>query len=249
MLTTPKQCASLNATLGSLNEKDGIDCPICGNKGVVYRVDDAGCLFASECECMERRRSLRLLRRSGLEDLVRKCTFKAFSTPDEFTTRAKQLALDYVTRGEDKWFYISGHPGCGKTHLCTAICRRFLGQNIPVRYMLWREDGPKLKTMVNSDAVGYERLFNEFANAPVLYIDDFLKGKVTEADLNLAFALINARYNRRRKTRTIFSSDRSIAELRKLDEAFGGRIYERAGDGLYVLNAPPDAKNWRCGNK
>ena len=246
MLTTLQQCEILNATLGSLNEKDGIDCPICGNKGYVFRVDDAGILFTSECECMAKRKSLRLLRRSGLEDLVRKCTFKAFSTPDEFTTRAKQLALDYVTRGEEKWFYISGHPGCGKTHLCTAICRRFLAQNIPVRYMLWREDGPKLKTMVNSDAEGYERLFNEFANAPVLYIDDFLKGKVTEADLNLAFALINARYNRRIKTRTIFSSERSIAELRKLDEAFGGRIYERAGDGYYILNATPDAKNWRC---
>lgn len=246
MLTTQREADAFNAVPGKLNEKDGIDCHICGNKGFVFRVDDDGCLITSECECMAKRKSLRMLRRSGLEDLVRECTFKAFQTPDEFTTRAKQLALEYVNRGEDKWFYISGHPGCGKTHLCTAICRRFLAQNIPVRYMLWREDGPKLKTMVNSDAVGYERLFNEFANAPVLYIDDFLKGKVTEADMNLAFALINARYNRRRKTRTIFSSERSIAELRKLDEAFGGRIYERAGDGLFVLNAPPDAKNWRC---
>ena len=192
---------------------------------------------------MAKRKSLRLLRRSGLEDLVRDSTFKSYQTPDEFTQTAKARAMDYVKTGEEKWFYISGHPGCGKTHLCTAICRRFLTQNIPVRYMLWREDGPKLKTMVNSDAEGYERLFNEFANAPVLYIDDFLKGKVTEADMNLAFALINARYNRRRKTRTIFSSERSIAELRKMDEAFGGRIAERA-EG-YILHAPPNAINWR----
>ncbi|MGM9650385.1 MAG: ATP-binding protein, partial [Faecousia sp.] len=244
MLGTLKEAAAFNAVLGKLNEKDGIDCPICGNKGVVYRVDDDGCLFASECECMAKRKSLRLLRRSGLEDMIREKTFKAFTTPDEFTTRAKRTAVDYVNHGENKWFYISGHPGCGKTHLCTAICRRFLSENIPVRYFLWREDGPKLKTMVNSDAEGYAKLFNEFANAPVLYIDDFLKGKVTEADMNLTFALINARYNRSRKTRTIFSSERSIAELRKLDESLGGRVYERAGDGLYVLNAPPDAINW-----
>lgn len=244
MLNSEYQSAVYNSIPGSLNEKDGIDCPICNNKGVLYRVDEAGCLFSRECECMARRKSLRLLRASGLEDLIRKCTFKAFTTPDEFTTRAKQLALDYVTHGEDKWFYISGHTGCGKTHLCTAICRRFLGQNIPVRYMLWREHGPKLKTMVNSDAEGYERLFNEFANAPVLYVDDLFKSKVvTEADMNLAFALINARYNRRRKTRTIFSSERSIAEIRKLDESLGGRIAERA-EG-YILNAPQNAINWR----
>ena len=192
---------------------------------------------------MAKRKSLRLLRCSGLEDLVRDSTFKAYETPDEFTRRAKETALDYVQHGEDKWFYISGHPGCGKTHLCTAICRRLLGQNIPVRYFLWREDGPKLKTMVNNDADAYDKLMGEFINVPVLYIDDFFKGKVTDADLNLAFALINARYNRRRKTRTIFSSERSIAEIRKLDEAFGGRIAERA-EG-YILNAPNNAINWR----
>lgn len=243
MLSADLQNAVYNSLPGNLNEKDGIDCPICNNKGVIYRVDEAGCLYSRECECMAKRKSLRLLRRSGLEDLVRDSTFKAYETPDEFTRRAKEAALDYVQHGEDKWFYISGHPGCGKTHLCTAICRRLLGQNIPVRYFLWREDGPKLKTMVNNDADGYDKLMKEFVDVPVLYIDDFFKGKVTDADMNLAFALINARYNRRRKTRTIFSSERSIAEIRKLDEAFGGRIAERA-DG-YIMNAPNNAINWR----
>ena len=192
---------------------------------------------------MAKRKSLRLLRLSGLEDLVRDSTFKSYQTPDEFTTTAKARAVDYVKNGEEKWFYISGHPGCGKTHLCTAICRRLLGQNIPVRYFMWRKDGPKLKAMVNSDPEGYDKLMNEFVSAPVLYIDDLFKGKVTDADLNLAFALINARYNRRRKTRTIFSSERSIAEIRKLDEAVGGRIAERA-EG-YILHAPQNAINWR----
>ena len=243
MLSIDLQNAAYNSIPGTLNEKDGIDCPICNNKGVFYRVDEAGCLFSRECECMAKRKSLRLLRRSGLEDLVRDSTFKSYQTPDEFSRHAKETALEYVQHGEDKWFYISGHPGCGKTHLCTAICRRLLGQNIPVRYFLWREDGPKLKTMVNNDADAYDRLMGEFINVPVLYIDDFFKGKVTDADMNLAFALINARYNRRRKTRTIFSSERSIAEIRKLDEAFGGRIAERA-DG-YILNAPNNAINWR----
>lgn len=232
-----------NTAQGNLNEKDGIHCPVCGNKGLIYRLDGAGCLYAAECDCMARRKSLRLLRRSGLEDLVAESRFKNFRTPDAFTRRARKTAINYVNQSEGGWFFISGRPGCGKTHLCTAICRRFLLQNIPVRYLLWREDGPKLKAMVNNDPEGYAAEMEALCNVPVLYIDDFFKGMVTEADLNLAFALINARYNRRR-SRTLISSERSLAEIRKLDEAIGSRIMQRA-EG-YILSAPAGAINWRC---
>lgn len=231
-----------NAAPGSLNEKDGIHCPICGNKGVVYRLDPAGCLYATECVCMARRKSIRLLRRSGLESLVKESTFKNFRTPDAFTQRAKKMAINYADQGEGGWFFISGRPGCGKTHLCTAICRRFLLRNVPVRYLLWREDGPRLKAMVNNDPAGYAAEMEELCNVPVLYIDDFLKGKVTDADLNLAFALINARYNRRR-SRTLISSERSLEEIWTLDEATGSRITQRA-EG-FILIAPAGAINWR----
>lgn len=60
---------------------------------------------------------------------------------------------------------------------------------------------------------------------PVLYIDDFLKGSVSEADLNLAYQLLNARYNAAR--RTIISSELSIGEIAGYDEAIAGRIFER----------------------
>ena len=100
--------------------------------------------------------------------------------------------------------------------------------------------------MVNNNPEGYAAETEELFQVPVLYIDDFLKGKVTDADMNLAFALINARCNRRR-SRTIISSERSIAEIRKLDEATGSRIMQRAED--YTLSAPTGAINWRCKGK
>ena len=81
-----------NAAPGRLNETDGSQCPVCGNKGAVYRLDEAGCLYAAECECMARRRSLRLLRRSGLEGLVKESSFNNFQTPDAFTRRAREAA-------------------------------------------------------------------------------------------------------------------------------------------------------------
>lgn len=75
----------------------------------------------------------------------------------------------------------------------------------------------------------------------MLYIDDFFKGKVSDGDINLAFTLINARYDRR--CRTIISSEWSLAEILNLDEAIGSRIRQRAES--YLLSAPAGAVNWR----
>ena len=77
---------------------------------------------------------------------------------------------------------------------------------------------------------------------PVLYIDDFLKckGEPSTGDLNLAFELINGRYNNE-KLRTIISTERSIENVLDFDEALGSRIYEKSKG--YCLSAPHE--NWR----
>ena len=220
---------------------DGIDCPLCENRGYLTRVDETGRLFARECECMSRRRSLRQMRRSGLADLLETNTFKTYRIPDEWTKSCKAAALNYVENGRGRWFYHSGKPGTGKTHLCTAICGKLLKRGEEVRYLLWREEVPELKALVQ-DAAAYKARMDELSSVPVLYIDDFFKGNVSPADLNLAFALLNARYNRH-NTRTILSSELPLSEIRRMDEAIGSRIYERAKG--YILHAPPDARNWR----
>ena len=75
---------------------------------------------------------------------------------------------------------------------------------------------------------------------PVLYIDDFLKGGASDADIRLAFEILNARYNDS-KLKTIISSEMDLTAILNRDEALGGRIYERAKKN--VLRAP--GKNWR----
>ena len=49
----------------------------------------------------------------------------------------------------------------------------------------------------------------------VLYIDDFFKGGITDADFRLAFEIINARYNDK-GLRTIISSEVKIKDLMKI---------------------------------
>ena len=230
----------LQAEVNSVGDPD---CPECHGLGAILSTDEDGVMWSRPCKCLAKRRSERLIEKSGLGDLFESCTLKSFKVTDDWTKKCLDKAVDYCRNGRGSWFYISGRPGTGKTHLCTGICRYLLKHGAAVRYVLWREEIPKLKALVN-EADEYDRRFNELASAQVLYIDDFLKGTVTEADLNLAFALINARYNTK-NARTIFSSERAIRDVRQYDEAIGGRIMQRAD--RYILHAPHDAKDWRAG--
>lgn len=215
----------------------GYDCPECKNKGYIVRVEDGKCVY-KECSCMPKRRALWRINRSGLADLINEYTFDRYQTPEKWQEVAKAKAMQYLDN-PGAWFCISGTPGSGKTHLCTAIASELINKGREVRYMLWRSEAPRLKSLVN-DREEYERLMSEYRGAEVLYIDDFFKGTVTDPDKNLAFELLNDRYNSR-KTMTIISSEKTIEEILAIDEAIGSRMYERS-KGFYVKTA---SENWR----
>jgi DNA replication protein DnaC len=188
---------------------------------------------------MEMRRSIRMLRQSGMMDMMQRYTFENYTAESEDCEKVKQFALDYCSQPSG-WFYIHGRAGSGKTHICTAICNTLMHKGNPIKYMLWRDESVALKGLVNSQSEYAERI-NKLKTVKVLYIDDFFKSKtVTDADVNLAFELLNFRYNDS-KLRTIISSEKSIEEILSIDEAVGSRIYERS-KGFY-LDAP--SSDWR----
>jgi len=217
---------SYNESEGQLT---GYDCPICKNRGNIAVIGENGMFAIRDCDCLIRRRNLKKLRESGLEELLEEYTMEAYETGRPWQKSAKEKALHYVEDGKG-WFVISGNPGTGKTHLCTAICGKLLEQSKSVRYMLWREEAPRLKACVN-DSEKYEKLIGDYKTCDVLYIDDFWKGTVTDADINLSFELLNSRYNDRRKL-TIISGEKDIEQMLEIDEAIGSRIYERSKGNL-----------------
>ena len=111
---------------------------------------------------------------------------------------------------------------------------------LPVRYVQWRADIPAIKAKVN-DAAAYQDAIDPLKSVKVLYIDDFLKGSVTDADKNIAFDLLNARYINPDAI-TIISTELTIDRILSWDEAIGSRINQRAKD--YMLNIGKK-QNWR----
>lgn len=228
----------LNATEGNRHEEDGYQCNACRNKGYIIKlVEDEDGYFhqvCCDCKCVEIRNSIMRMKRSGLKDIIKDYTFDKFEDPEPWQKAIKSAAMEYAKNPEG-WFFLGGQSGAGKTHLCTAICREFLLAGKRVRYMLWRDDIVKIKGAV-TDSEEYSKMIDQFKTVDVLYIDDLFKTgkaadnsvqKPTGADINVAFEIINYRYNNP-SLLTIISSELTEDELIDIDEAIGGRIYERA---------------------
>lgn len=242
----------LNNTEGNRHLEDGYNCPVCKNKGYVFKVveyeDGSYSHVCSDCKCAETRRSIMRMKRSGLESSIKNCTFDKFEATEPWQKSVKAAAMAYAQNPEG-WFFIGGQSGCGKSHICTAICREFLLQGRQVIYMLWRDDIAKLKALA-MDPEERDKTISQFKKAEILYIDDLFKtgkdkegkdGKPSSADINAAFEILNYRYCNP-ELLTIISTELSADELIDIDEATGGRIFERSK----VLNIAGDrSKNYR----
>ena len=148
---TPKERAELKAKLsnedeGNLNEADGYNCPICKNRGFMWEVEEERPYkggqptyrdVVRDCQCKRIRMSIRRLKRSGLEAVMKRCTFDRYEVTEEWQEKIKSAAENFpkvVNKLNEKWFFIGGGVGSGKTHLCTAIARELLWQGKEVRY-------------------------------------------------------------------------------------------------------------------
>ena len=236
---------------GNMVRGDGIDCPECLNKGSLYIVltgeDGVARMYFKQCECLKRRLAVRRIQESGMERALQRYTFQTFETTEDWQERMKATAVSYLNEGvkDGAWLYIGGQSGCGKTHICTAVCGVML-RKLAVRYMAWPHEAQKIKASANDDEK-YGELVRPLQKAEALYIDDFLKplrgkdgsdGNATAADLRLAFDILNLRYLSRKPT--IISSEWFSHEIGALDDAIAGRISEMCGP--WKIDIARDAK-------
>ena len=212
----------------SLDDFDlgGIHCEECNDKGYLLRVDEDGAMWARECPCMKRRRTQRNIRKSGVADMLRRYTFDTYIADTTERLKIKDKAKKF-SEADKGWFIISGRSGSGKSHICGAICGELIERGNELRYFAWREDSVNLKSIINTPE--YKEKIDSLTKVQILYIDDFFKGTVSDADINLAFQILNGRYIDSRK-RTIISTERSMEEIFNIDEALGGRILERSAE-------------------
>lgn len=244
-----KLVASYNATEGTLHMLDGYECPKCRNKGEIATLapDERGgwVLSRYNCECRKVRNAIHRLKKSGLEQSMKRLKDFVVEQPWQEAMLAK--ARDYLAqdRGGSAWFYAGGAVGSGKTFICTGIARELLHAGRQVVYMPWVTEAARIKSLANEQE--QDEALRLFRACEVLYIDDFFKPTTlqsapTGADVRIAYDIINYRYNN--LLPTIISSEKYLTELLDIDEATGSRIYERCR-GNYINVRRGEGRNYR----
>lgn len=237
------------------------DCELCDGTGWIWHdeYDERGVRVKSsseKCVCRKKKENLARMERSGLGHVIKELTFDTFIAKTEWQKDMKRIAQNYVLQLEygdqsrQPWLYLGGAVGSGKTHIATAVCGELLSKGKSVKYMQWLPESRSIKSNINEDSLD-EALY-QYYRTDVLYIDDLFKQQrrrgqrpnPTDADVKIAFMLINERYNSRKPT--IITSEWFLSdELMEIDEGTFSRIYERTKGGFLLEITPGPDKNYR----
>lgn len=239
-----QQAEYYNNQVGDLDE---FDCPICKNKGYIRKVVYMDMYkeyrpVMEICKCMKKRTTLQKAKRSGLGEYLNK-HFDDFEITEAWQRDLKQKAYDYIKKDGNDWFVTLGQSGSGKTLIsCIITNYLLLNKNKDVIYITWTDFVSKLKRNImgnnSNDVSDYLEIIK---NVEVLFIDELLK-KYNDTDLKYIIEIINYRYTKDLKT--IITSERTLNELLKIDEATFSRAVEKSKE--FITNIPKDSKkNYR----
>lgn len=227
----------------TFRELQDYKCDKCDGSGWLY-VKHGDSTVARVCECMNLKANAYNIQKSGLAEVIDRMTFATFRAKEDWQIKLLHKAQEYcdnLLSGGTAWLMICGQIGSGKTHLATAIMRDALFSGFDAKYVLWRDAALGLKRVQLDDEQYSERL-ESLINPNVLYIDDFFKGAITDADKNVAYDIVNGRYMRNRPM--IITCEKTFSEIMAIDEAIGSRIKQMTGD-YYIEIGPDVRKNQR----
>lgn len=207
------------------------ECDVCQDIGWIYNSTTNS---AAECKCRESKRYKAIMDNSGISDIFLKMTFLNYKPKDKAQELAKKKSMEYVRdfqkiRNErQNSIMYCGQVGAGKTHLSIAICNELMNQFVGIRYMPYKEVINYLK-QIKTDEENYQKEMTSYKNAPMLLIDDLFKlserkGVPNEADIDIIYEIINARYIK--SMPMIISTEYDADKLLSTDQATGSRIID-----------------------
>ncbi len=198
---------------------------------------------AEPCSCVleedDRTRRNRLERMSNLGALTR-FTFDNLvptgrSGESTWFESAFRAARDFAAEPSG-WLVLSGASGSGKTHLAAAIANQRITEGEPVLFMVVPDllDHLRASYDAGEDDMGFEQLFDQVRNAPLLILDDIDTGSGTPWAREKLLQVVNHRYNA--SLPTVFTT---TTRPQQLDERLATRLCDEGLSRVLVLDAEP----------
>ena len=237
----------------AMAQERGEDAPVyqcskCNDTEYILRVDENGLTYGARCTCFEAKAAARLLKASGISESDSKKGFADFETMGipalenaVKTATEYYMKFDKIRETRHNSIMFCGASGRGKTTLGMALANNFIRKKcIGVRYTPYRDEMTLLKQEIRDEYTYHEHM-GRIKNASILFIDDLLKGKVTESDINILYEIVNHRYLA--KLPMIISTEKTPRQLVDFDEAIGSRLLEMCNGNLVVFDE--SVKNYR----
>ena len=187
-----------------------------------------GRLYIEQRECA--RTALERMTAQSLKAGLPECYAAKSWTDYEWSNEdALYLGQWYTEVYPERWLYISGGCGVGKTTLASLIGRELIRRGKQVIFRENQELLNELKASFDKTAETTSELIRKYTTCEVMIIDDVGMGLQSEWGVGILEQVINGRYVR--NLRTILTSNYGVEELRarlsRSDEYGGLRIVSR----------------------
>ncbi len=227
-----------------LSNRDTVRCPICQDAGYLrgdFPVGHPmfGQVFPCECKTkeMNERRSEELARLSNLDAFSHQ-TFEDFDSAIDGVDEAYSASIAFAQEPGNRWLFLYGPCGTGKTHLAVAIARYTMQMhNMSVYFAVVPDLLDHLRSTFDpASGSVYDKRFNDIKNAQLLVLDDLGTENATPWAREKLYQVINHRYME--QLPTVVTSN---VDLRKVDD----RIMSRILDHRLSTYIEMDAEDYR----
>jgi DNA replication protein DnaC len=192
-------------------------------------------------------RRTRLERISNLGSLTR-FTFDALvpagrAGESAWFERAYEAARAFAAEPEG-WLVFSGPSGSGKTHLAAAVANARIDLGEPALFMVVPDFLDHLRASYDAtiEELGYDQLFEQVRNAPLLLLDDVDAAAGTPWAREKLFQVVNHRYNT--QFATVFTCS---VRPQQLDERLATRLCDERLSRVYLLEGAARAAYQQVG--
>jgi DNA replication protein DnaC len=147
--------------------------------------------------------------------------------------RAFKAAREYAAEPSG-WLVFTGSSGSGKTHLAAAIANERISAAEPALFMVVPDllDHLRASYEPEDDDIGFEQLFDQVRNTPLLILDDVDTGSGSPWAKEKLLQVVNHRFNA--SLPTVFTT---TTRPQQLDERFATRLCDEGLARVLVLDA------------